>query len=313
MTFDDAALRPPDQGTFRDAEFCASFRLRQHTTVAQPVVEKSAHQARQQALDTDSAALVARPKALGFDTINALATLPCPSVDDTRSEHAARETLTSQIEDQAKLKRQAEHEITAAEAEIGALQASGTIASDASLAEARSRRASAWKPIKSAYVAGQLPDDATARLAVADGLETAIVSADELADRRAAEAERAASLALALRRVEEARASVTAAEAETTAFVAQGGVRIAQWENSFPHVLVKHPELASLLQFVQARQPVLDEAERLRNSANALALEEAQLAPAVELLERIEQSRKLDTTLSFAARVSAVQNAISRH
>ncbi len=275
--------------------------------------QKSAHQARQQALDTDSATLSGRLKALGFDTIDALATLPCPSVDDIRSEQAARETLTSQIEDQAKLKRQAERDISAGEAEIGSLQASGTIASDASLAEARTLRADAWRPIKSAYVAGQLPDDATARLAVADGLETAIVSADELADRRAAEAERAASLALALRRVAEARAAVTAAEAETAALVAQGEVRIAQWGNSFPQVLVKHPELASLLQFAQARQLALDESERLRNLANALALEEAQLAPAVELLERIEQSRKLDTTLSFAARVSVVQNAISRH
>lgn len=275
--------------------------------------QKSAHQARQQALDTDSATLTGRLQALGFDTIDALATLPCPSVDDIRSEQAARESLILQIEDQAKLKRQAEREISAGEAEIGALQASGTIASDASLAEARTLRADAWRPIKSAYVAGHLPDDTTARLAATDGLETAIVSADELADRRAEEAERAASLALALRRVAEARTAVTAAEAESAALVAQGEVRIAQWGNSFPQVLVKHPELASLLQFAQARQLVLDETDRLRDSANALALEEAQLAPTVELLERIEQSRKLETTLSFAARVSAAQNAISRH
>ncbi|MEO8722669.1 MAG: AAA family ATPase [Sphingobium sp.] len=275
--------------------------------------QKSAHQARQQALDNDSATLTLRLKALGFDTIDALATLPCPNVDDIRSEQAARATLTSQIEDQAKLKRQAEREISAGEAEIGALQASGTIASDVSLAEARSLRADAWRPIKTAYVAGQLPDDGAARLAVADALETAIVSADELADRRAAEAERAASLALALRRVAEARAAVEAAEAETAALVAQSEVRIAQWGNSFPQVLVKHPELASLLQFAQARQLVLDESERLRSSSNALAIEEAQLAPTIELLERVEQSRKLDATLSFAARVSAVQNAISQH
>ncbi len=275
--------------------------------------QKSVHQARQQALDTDSVTLTGRFKALGFDTIDALAELPCPSVDDIRSEQAAREALTSQIEDQAKLKRQAEREISAGEAEIGALQASGTIASDASLAEARNLRADAWRPIKSAYVAGQLPDDATARLVVADGLETAIVSADELADRRAAEAERAASLAHALRRVAEARDEIKAAEAVTAALVAQSEVRIAQWGNSFPQVLGKHPKLASLLQFAQARQLVLDESERLRIAANALALEEAQLEPAVELLERIEQSRKLDTALSFTARVSAVQIAISRH
>ena len=283
------------------------------STFASLAAQKLAHQARQKSLDTDSATLTGRLKALGFDTIDALATLPSPGVDDIRSEQAARETLTSQIEDQAKLKRKAEREISAGEAEIGALQASGTIASDVSLAEARTLRANAWRPIKSAYVAGQLPDDGTARLAVADGLETAILSADALADRRAAEAERAASLALTLRRVAEARTAVKTAEEEAAALVAQTEVRIAQWRNSFPQVLIKHPELASLLQFGQARQLVLDESERLRISANALALEEAQLAPTVELLERIEQSRKLDTTLSFAARVSAVQNAISRH
>jgi uncharacterized protein YhaN len=105
--------------------------------------QKSAHQVRQQTLDTDCGILTGRLKALGFDTIDALATLPCPSADDIRSEQAARETLTSQIEDQAKLKRQAEREISTGEAEIGSLQASGTIASDASLAEARTLRAAA--------------------------------------------------------------------------------------------------------------------------------------------------------------------------
>jgi hypothetical protein len=257
--------------------------------------------------------LTGRLKALGFDTIDALATLPCPSADDIRSEQAARETLTSQIEDQAKLKRQAEREISTGEAEIGSLQASGTIASDASLAEARTLRADAWRPIKSAYVAGHLPDDATARLAVADDLESAIVSADQLADRRAAEAERAASLALALRRVADARTDVSVAEAEMAALVAQLEMRTGQWGNSFPQVQAKHPELASLLQFAQARQLVLDESERLRTSSNAFAIDVAQLAPTVELLERVEQNRKLDSTLSFSARVSAVQNAISLH
>ncbi|AOR80321.1 YhaN family protein [Novosphingobium resinovorum] len=275
--------------------------------------QKSAHQARQQALDTDNATLTGRLKALGFDTIDVLATLSCPSVDDIRSEQAARETLTSQIEYQAKLKRQAEREISTGEAEIGSLQASGTIASDASLAEARILRADAWRPIKSAYVAGHLPDDATARLAVADDLESAIVSADQLADRRAAEAERAASLALALRRVADARTDVTVAEAEMAALVAQLEVRTGQWGNSFPQVQAKHPELASLLKFAQARQLVLDESERLRTPSNALEIDVAQLAPTVELLERIEQSRKLDSTLSFSARVSAVQTAISLH
>ncbi len=38
VTFDDAVFRPPDQGTFRDPEFRAGFRLCQHPTGAQSVV-----------------------------------------------------------------------------------------------------------------------------------------------------------------------------------------------------------------------------------------------------------------------------------
>jgi len=275
--------------------------------------QKSAHQARQRTLEADGAALTRRIIALGFDAFEALANLPCPGVDDIRSEQAARDAMTSQIEEQKRLKRQAVRDIGAGEAEIGELQASGTIASDASLAEARTLRAAAWKPIKSAYVAGQLPDDATVRLASADSFDAAIMHADELADRRAVEAERAASLAHALRRVGEAGAAVRAAEAEVTALAAQLQARQGGWSKSFPEVHTQHPELASLLQFAQAREQVLDEFERLHEQTNALAVDEAQLAPAIELLERIELTRKLDTTLSFAARVRAVQSATSRH
>ncbi|NML91928.1 AAA family ATPase [Sphingobium sp. TB-6] len=275
--------------------------------------QKSAHLARQQGLDNDSEALTKRLTLLGFDTVDALAAFTCPSAEDVRNEQVARETLGSQLEEQAKLKRQAERSIAAGEADIAELQASGIIASDTSLAEARTTRTDAWKPIKSAYVGGQLPDDADSRHEAADRFDAALVSADELADRRAAEAKRAASLAQALRRVADAQAEATAAENEADALSRQLEARGAAWSNSFPDLHARHPELASLLLFAQARQQVLDEAERLRGQSNALAVEEAQLAPTVELLERIEQRRNLDPSLSFAERVSAVQSAISRH
>ena len=275
--------------------------------------QKSAHSARRTALDSDSAALSGRLKALGYDTVEALTTLDCPSAEDIRSEQAHREILASQIEEQAKLKRQAQREITAGAATIGELQASGTIASDASLADARHLRADAWNPIKSAYVAGKHVDDVNARIQSADRFDAALVFADELADRRAAEAERAALLAQAVRRVAEANAAVTAAGSETSALVGQQEVREAHWSNGFPEVMTRQPELASLLQFTQARQQVLDEAIRLREQSNSLSVDEAQLAPTVDLLERIEESRKLDAAVSFAMRIFAVQSAISRH
>ena len=275
--------------------------------------QQSALQVRQQALKTEREVLTRRLAALGFDSIEALTSLACPNADEIRAEQTAHEALASQIEDEAKRQRQAEYDQAAAERDIEELQASGIVASDASLSEARSHRVAVWKPIKSAYVAGQLPEDAAVRLSAADSVEAAILSADELADRRATEAERAAALHHAQRRIREAKAAKKEAEAEAAAISIQLEARRTAWASSFPQVSAKYPELASLLQFAQTRQQLLDDFQRLREQANALAVDEAQLAPTVELLERAEQSLKLDSTLSFTARVSALQNAVSRH
>lgn len=303
----DDSLNSAREAAFDDPPEASS------SVFASLATQKSAHEARHQALETERAALMAQLSALDVDTVDALIALTCPNPEDVRDEKTARENLAAQIEDERKRLRQAERDIDADVAEIGELQASGTIANDASLAEARTVRGDAWRPIKSAYVSGQLPDDATYRLETADGLETALISADELADRRAAEAERAASLAQALRRVAESKAAVGASKAETAALIEQLEVRSTQWSNSFPEAQSRHPELAALLHFSQARQVALDEAERVRLASNALAIDEAQLAPTVELFERIEKSRGLDASQSFSARVTAVLSAISRH
>lgn len=275
--------------------------------------QKSAHSARQETLNNESAALAKHVTLLGFNSIEELAALACPTAEDVRSEQTAREALASQLEEQAKLKRQAQRDIASAEIDIADIQASGTIANDASLADARTARAEAWHPIKSAYVGGQLPDDEDERSQVVNAFDSAIVSSDELADRRAAEAERAATLAQALRRIADATVESTAAENEATALSRQMELRSVAWSMSFPDAHGRHPEPAALLTFAQTRQQLLDDADSLRSQSNALAVDAAQLSPTVELLERIEHNRALDPSLSFAARISALQGAISRH
>ena len=275
--------------------------------------QKSAYSAKQAALDSEIAALAKRVASLGFNSTEELAAFSCPAAEDVRSEQAARDALASQIEEQAKLKRQAQRDIASAETDIADLQAAGTIANDASLAEARTARAEAWLPIKSAYVGGQLPDDEDERSQAVNVFDSAIMSSDALADRRAAEAERAATLAQALRRVADATAESTAAENEATALSRKMEVRSVAWSTSFPDAHGRHPEPAALLTFSQTRQQLLDESASLRNQSNALAVDAAQHSPTVELLERIEHQRALDPSLSFAARVSALQSAISRH
>jgi uncharacterized protein YhaN len=298
--------------TARAAEFDEPSEA-SSSVFASLAAQKSGHAARQQSLDDDSQSLIKRLTSLGFDSVDALAMLACPSAEDVRSQQTAHDALELQIEEHVKLKRQTERKITTGEADVTELQATGIIASDTSLAAARTTRAEAWNPIKSTYVTGQLPKDADVRLQEADKFDAALATADQLADRRAAEAERAASLAQALRRVADAKAEVTAVEIEVTALSQQLEARTTAWSSSFPHAHARHPKLASLLLFALARQQVLDEAERLRGQSKDLAVDAAQLAPTVELLERIEQRRKLDVSLSFAARVSAVHSAISKH
>ena len=275
--------------------------------------QKSAHVARQKALDNDNAKLITRIQALGFETIEALTALKCPTAQDVRSEIAAHEQFMAQIEEQEKLKRQAQRDIVAGDATISELQSTGTIASDASLADARNLREDAWAPIKSAYITGKLPEDGSARLQSVDVFDAALLFADKLADRRAAEAERAAMLVQAVRRVTEAKAAITATEEELSFLIGQRQAREQSWSNNFCDASMSHPVLKTLLPFVEARQEVIEDDLRLREQNNALVVEEAQLAPTVELLERIEHSRKLDAHTSFASRIFAVQSAISKH
>lgn len=275
--------------------------------------QKSALAARQQAHDNDGEDLKRRLISLGFDAVEELAAFACPAVDDVRVEQAAREALVLQRDEQAKLKRQAQRDITNAEADIAELQASGTIASDVSLAEARDLRMQTWDPIRSAYVAGQLPNNADDRHRAVDAFQAALLSADELADRRAAEAERAASLVQAVRRVADAKARSLAAHEEEAALSRQIENREAAWTQRLPSAHARHPDLGALLLFAQQREQLLVASESLRGQSHALAIESAQLAPTVELLERIERSRGLDPSLSFAERVSALQGAVARH
>lgn len=275
--------------------------------------QKSALSTRQQVHDSDNEDLKRRLTSLGFNAAQELTAFACPAAEDVRAEHAAREALVSELEEQAKLKRQAQRDITTAEADIAELQASGTIASDVSLAEARGLRTETWDPIRSGYGAGQLPDNADDRHRAVDAFEAALSSADELADRRAAEAQRAASLAQAVRRVADATARSLAAQEEETALSRQIESRDAAWSQGLPAAHGRHPDLGALLLFAQQREQLLVIAESLRIQSHALAVDAAQLVPTVELLERIEQSRGLDASLSFAARVSAMQEAIAQH
>ncbi|QNO27845.1 AAA family ATPase [Sphingopyxis sp. OPL5] len=275
--------------------------------------QKSSLLARQQQLDAGTVTLSTALTALGFRSLEELAAFACPSADDIRAEKIAQEGLAAQIDAQAQLKRQAQRDIATAEREAADLEASGRIATDASLAEARELRTEAWTPIRSSYVDGQLPEDGNVREQGAAAFDAALTSADELADRRAEEAERAASFAQTHRRIAEGKDRVSAAQEEESAFTQHYERRVAAWSNSLPEAHARHADLPALLLFAEKRHQLLQDAEKLGQEANALHLENAQLAPTTDLLERVERGRGLDPSQPFGERVGAVQSAISRH
>jgi uncharacterized protein YhaN len=257
------------------------------------------------------AALAVQIQDLGFADAAELLALITPAEEDVRAEIKLVEQWQAERAEQAKAQRSAERRIADAARQIADLQASGPVASEQTIAEARQRRAAAWGAVKQAYVTGDAPDPVAARLAQADQLDAALAEADNLADRRAAEAERAAHLAQAQRSAAEAESEAKAAAAEIAAIDSQLEARRTAWQQSFPALCTRTPELAAALAFVQARQAALAEHQRLRDVAADLVEQAAQIAPLRDQLQRLQTAYGLEVNGDFAARVATVQQAIT--
>lgn len=272
--------------------------------------QQAAQEARRQALASAREKWVQNLAQLGFGDAAALMGFACPSEDDLRGEINAIDALENAIADQAKAQRAAERRIADANHLATELQHAGPVASDASVAEARQHRGQLWGVIKQAYIAGKMPENLEERLGQADDLNAAMHSADQLADRRASEAERAAHMAQAQRSLAEGQAEAASAAAELNALEKRKEQRRTTWRANFPNLAARTPDLAAALHLVQARQSALVEAQRLEEMAVDLAEREALLTPQIEQLHRLEALYTLPPESSFSVRVSAVQQAI---
>lgn len=275
------------------------------------VSQQAALAARAATLATGEAALAQQVSDLGFHSITELQALLVPDEEHLRIEIKAVEQLQNDRAVEAKAQRNAAQSMADAARQAEELQRSGPIASDENIADARQSRAALWGALKQAYVTGAAPENLTDRLAQADQLDGAITAADSLADRRAAEAERAAHLAQAQRRAAEAEADALKAAQEMAALDEQLHARQMSWSQSFIALHARAPELPAALAFVQARQAALTEHQRLRDLAADLASQEAQIAPLLNQLQHLEASYALPAGADFAQRVSAVQQAIT--
>ena len=274
--------------------------------------QKAGLEARQRSADATSVRLRDALAALDCASAAALADIRSPAPDLVRSEQAAREAIKAQQVEQQRLMREAAAEIEAGEAEIASLQDAGRIATQSAIVEARTRRTALWAPIRTAFVEGQAEGTPETRGEAATTFEAQIADADDLADRRADEAERAAALTEAERRVARAKERFRIAERELAALDEQMRDREAAFAADYP-ITAQHATLAGLLAFAERRQQLLDLAEGLAVQADEIAVDAAQLGPTIELLERAESRLGLPAGAGFAARVQGLQAAPARH
>ncbi|TAY41483.1 ATP-binding protein [Rhizobium leguminosarum] len=264
-----------------------------------------------QALATATSAII----TLGFATPEALAGFGCPSADAVRAEQAACAELEATLANQGEQKADAENQAKAARETITRLEAAGPVASDVALADARNARASAWLPLRDAYLDANMPAHARDRRVGIDVYESHVTSADDLADRRAAEAQHAANLALARQQL----ASSTITIDGCSTLIADIGGRLDRhsiaFAQAFPDATVRFPQLAGLLDFVERREKAMDAlaaARALATDAERLA---ADLEPLRILFESAQDVMKVTRSegQAFAAEVQALAAALTQH
>src|SRR5208337_4545864 len=83
--------------------------------------------------------------------------------------------------------------------------------------------------------------------------------------------------------------------------------------SAYPDVSMRFPVLPGLVEFSTRRKDFLDRVKDARIEAADIGVKTNELAPVVELMERMETKFGLDTAAPFAKRVEAVQAAITKH
>jgi uncharacterized protein YhaN len=245
--------------------------------------------------------------------VETLAAMPCPTADDVRAEEKARDVIRTDLAGEEKTKREADADVASALADIAALEAGGAVPTLAAVAAVRKTRNDLWGPIRDAFVEGPAEGSVEERLGAAKAFEKGAEDADGVADRRADEAERVASLAEFERRLAAARSRASAAERDIADLSRRLAARVEAFAAAYPDLAKRFPALPSLIEFSTRRKELLDRINNDRAEAADIEIKTNELAPVINLMERTEAKLGLDRSAEFAARVEALQAAIANH
>lgn len=252
--------------------------------------------------------------SLGFADDVALAALACPDRATIQAEAAVRGQQEAEQTRQVAALATARSARDGAQAEMERLRQGGTVATSEALAAARSARAAAWAPIHESYLTWTKRPDAQRTEDVAN-LVAQLTEADDVADRRATEAQRIAALAGAEQRRADAQATIDAAEGAQKKLTEDLAARRVAFCAAFPEATTRVAELPALAALVEARSDLLGRAADLADEARDLDRQQADLEPAMELLAATEALAGLtpDSASPLAARAQAAVAAIISH
>ena len=252
---------------------------------------------------------------LGFDDLDSLAQTPFPSIQRMTEELRVLEELDAQLRAEAKAAAEAEAEQTLQVIEAGRLSQGGVPATNELVRAAREARGQALEPLREAYRAGRwnAADDARAR--DVDKADRAIATADDLVDRRAAEAQRAAEHAQALRLSEAAATRKLAARSEVERLKVLIAARTEALATAFPIATKLYPEPRALEDAASRREATLTTTDEANIQLGQVQAAESLLSGPLELLVHVEQTAGIDPKegVTLGDRVRKALAAIAAH
>ena len=276
--------------------------------------QASSLEVRQRQARAASDAVISRCRDLGFETVEALRALACPQPNILQSQIVERSALEAQITECTLDVTRAEGEAAAARAEIGVLQAAGEIATGAVVRSFRVDRDEGWAPLRGVLLG---EPQRAAPLVIEDqvaAFEVASRRADEVADKRAVEAERIAALALAEQQIARANARIGTAGAIRTVATAQLAKATEAFSSAYPDLVALHPDLSAISNFLEARRQLLEDWRAVREGEGEVERLEGELKPLIDLLAAAEQRAALTASaMTLGERTRAAMQAIAVH
>lgn len=315
-----------DNATLQELEHRQADRLRLGTATAPGVsasdfstltMASSALEGKQSQARRLSEKIASRVAALGFASVEELRAWVCPDTAVVQIEIQRRADGDGEI---ARLESAIATETVkrdVADADIGCLMRAGDVPSDEAIAAERRVRDDAWGAIRDRY----LGEDGTAVAArsLADrardvsAFDERTRAADDLADRKSTEAERIATLELALRQRTTAIAAVAAFEQQRDAQHELRLTKASEWRDTWPAATDRCGDPGQLKRLIDERCSILDDVASLAVAQGEIEQMRVEVAPRMSALMLAEACLGLPAsgqTGSLTERVAAATRGL---